>query len=226
VSISVLSAAETADKVVKTGAQLFDNWPKITSQEFTENHQFYPKEGKQKGTSTWRCKECHGWDYKGKDGRYSKGSHYTGIKGLYKSKGKTSYFLRRALTQKKGHNFTDKLSDEQISALISFIQNGIIDTDKYIVDSGKKVKGDVANGKKLYHKNCSSCHWGDGKLIDLNSKKEGKQGLGVVSNDNPQETLHKIRWGHPGSEMPSAVVDGHLSEQETVDILSFIRTLK
>ena len=26
------------------------------------------------GADTWRCKECHGWDYKGKDGAYAKGS--------------------------------------------------------------------------------------------------------------------------------------------------------
>jgi thiosulfate dehydrogenase len=22
------------------------------------------------GADTWRCKECHGWDYQGKDGAY------------------------------------------------------------------------------------------------------------------------------------------------------------
>lgn len=30
-------------------------------------------------------------------------------------------------------------------------------------------------------------------------------GVGWLSNDNPQETLHKIRWGHPGTGMPSMV---------------------
>jgi thiosulfate dehydrogenase len=35
----------------------------------------------QTGAGTWRCKECRGWDRQGKDGIYSKGSHFTGIKG-------------------------------------------------------------------------------------------------------------------------------------------------
>ncbi|MDP2660197.1 MAG: hypothetical protein Q8R28_05670, partial [Dehalococcoidia bacterium] len=35
-----------------------------------------------KGTDTWRCKECHGWDYGGKDGAYGSGSHKTGFVGV------------------------------------------------------------------------------------------------------------------------------------------------
>ena len=31
---------------------------------------------------TWRCKECHGWDYKGSQGEYASGIHATGIKGI------------------------------------------------------------------------------------------------------------------------------------------------
>lgn len=33
-------------------------------------------------TATWRCSECHGLDYRGAEGAYSKGSHFTGVKGL------------------------------------------------------------------------------------------------------------------------------------------------
>ena len=45
-------------------------------------HPAYPKAGKQKDSTTWRCKECHGWDYKGLDGAYAKGSHFSGTKGV------------------------------------------------------------------------------------------------------------------------------------------------
>ncbi len=34
------------------------------------------------GSTTWRCKECHGWDYKGVDGAYATGSHRTGFPGI------------------------------------------------------------------------------------------------------------------------------------------------
>lgn len=37
--------------------------------------------GPKKGERDYE-KECHGWDYKGKRGAYSKGSRFTGISGI------------------------------------------------------------------------------------------------------------------------------------------------
>ena len=34
------------------------------------------------GAATWRCKECHGWDYMGVDGQYGHGPHKTGFPGI------------------------------------------------------------------------------------------------------------------------------------------------
>ena len=59
--------------------------------------------------------------------------------------------------------------------------------------------------------------------MDFNSA-DGVQGIGWLSNDNPQETLHKLRWGHPGSTMPSMVENG-LTDQQTGDILAHAQTL-
>ncbi|MEE8170240.1 MAG: hypothetical protein V3T70_06810 [Phycisphaerae bacterium] len=39
------------------------------------------------GADTWRCKECHGWDYKGVSGGYASGSHRTGIAGIGRVRG-------------------------------------------------------------------------------------------------------------------------------------------
>jgi thiosulfate dehydrogenase len=63
----------------------------------------------------------------------------------------------------------------------------------------------------------------DGDLIDF-SGDPGVQGIGWLSNDNPQETLHKIRWGHPGTGMPS-LVDVGLTDQQIGDILAYAQTL-
>jgi thiosulfate dehydrogenase len=30
-------------------------------------HPSYPKAGKKTGAGTWRCKECHGWDYEAQE---------------------------------------------------------------------------------------------------------------------------------------------------------------
>ena len=39
------------------------------------------------GADTWRCKECHGWDYKGVDGAYGDSSHTTGFVGVIQMAG-------------------------------------------------------------------------------------------------------------------------------------------
>ena len=92
---------------LKLGGLLYDKWAKVRNLETTGNHPLYPALGKKKGGDTFRCKECHGWDYIGKDGRYSKGSHYTGIKGLYDSRTKSPEELYSALTDTDAkHNFS------------------------------------------------------------------------------------------------------------------------
>ena len=65
------------------GAQLYDKWwVPLKAPEPTQTHPAYPAAGKKSGKNTWRCKECHGWDYKGAAGAYSKGSHFSGIIGV------------------------------------------------------------------------------------------------------------------------------------------------
>src|SRR3989338_7187253 len=77
-----LSAAQHV-VAVDRGGVLYDSWYGALGKEAPkETHPAYPKAGKQKGATTWRCKECHGWDYKGASGVYSKGGHYTGIPGI------------------------------------------------------------------------------------------------------------------------------------------------
>jgi len=67
------------------GGQLYDNWWKTTidTEKPKKDHPLWKEQStnKRSGYDTYRCKECHGWDYRGKDGAYGKGSHYTGFKG-------------------------------------------------------------------------------------------------------------------------------------------------
>ncbi len=211
---------------LKLGGLLYDKWFKVRGIDTAGNHPLYPAFGKKKGGDTFRCKECHGWDYIGKDGRYSKGSHYTGIKGLYDSRTKSPEDLYSALTDTAAkHNFSKHLTDSRdMWALVKFIKEGQIDITKALGSDGK-AKGSVSRGKTLYGSNCSRCHGEDGNKVDFKGKKDGVQGVGWLANDNPQESLHKIRIGHPGSEMPSMIVDRGLSDSETIDILTYAMTL-
>ena len=205
---------------LKHGAQLYDNWPKLVGEKLSGSHPLYPAEGKKQGGSSWRCKECHGWDYIGKDGRYSKGSHYTGIKGVLGSSAKPVQKLFSKLNDsKKSHDFSPYMSKQELEALSVFLSEGLINAAEYLNADGSAA-GDVSRGKKLYASHCAACHGDDGNAFDFKSKKDGVQGVGWLANDNPQESLHKIRWGHPSSDMPSVVV------KDAVDILTYSQTMK
>ena len=206
---------------IKNGAQLYDNWPKMKKADIKDTHPLYPATSKKSGKSTWRCKECHGWDYIGKDGRYSKGSHFTGINGVYHVRTAEPGNLFKSLTDKAHkHEFSAYLADKEVWDLVKFIREGQVAIETVLDEQGG-AKGDVAKGKVLYNANCSACHGDDGNEIDFKGKKEGIQGVGWLANDNPQETLHKIRWGHPDSDMPSMIVDAKLTDQDAVDILKY-----
>jgi mono/diheme cytochrome c family protein len=210
--------------VLVRGGLLYDKWWKVSgvldSTEPMGDHPLYPDVGEKSGSTTWRCKECHGWDYMGIDGAYGSGSHYTGIKGIYDSGRKTVIELTNLLKTGE-HDFSAHLSDQDIADIAAFITNGLIDMTLYIDLSTKEANGDEINGETLYSGSgqCVYCHGADGKDIDLDGK-----GVGDVARDNPWETLHKIRFGHPGSSMPSAIENG-LSTDDQVDILTHCQTL-
>ena len=94
-----------------------------------------------------------------------------------------------------------------------------------VINEKNLAKGDISKGKNLYNAKCSSCHGMDGDKIDFKYKKDGLQGVGWLAVENPQESIHKIRWGHPGSNMPSLIVDEKLTEQDAIDILTYTQSL-
>ncbi len=171
------------------------------------------------GSDTWRCKECHGWDYKGADGAYSSGSHYTGFPGLYNTRTKTTAQILAALSGDVVpiHDFSTVLNEDELKALVDFIKNGgVIDVSLYINDDKSLIDGDSANGEILYENTCIFCHGVDGTALP--------EALGELANDNPWEVMHKIRFGQPGVGMPAAV-DNNWSTNEVVDLLKYLQTL-
>ena len=207
---------------LENGGLLYDKWWKVNGG--TEpTSDFDPLWASQSTNSrsdgdTWRCKECHGWDYIGDEGRYKDGSHFTGFDGLLDNKDDDTDDIFDAILNEGGsHDLSVVLSDEDALDLTKFIKEGLVDMSNYITDG--LATGDAASGATLYTANCASCHGDDGKFITA------FDGVGYLANDNPQETLHKIRWGHPGSSMTSAVADGGLTDDETGDILAYSQTL-
>jgi cytochrome c2 len=188
-------AAETESSIAR-GARLYDKW-------FAENkaakpatdHPAYPvKDGKYGKDASWRCKECHGWDYRGKDGAYAKGGHATGIKGIQGAAGKDPGAIA-ALLRDKTHGYTDvQLSAKDAADLGLFVSKGQVDMARYV--DGGKAKGSAAKGEVYYNTLCAGCHGLDGK------KLKDAPPLGSVA-DNGYEMLHKILNGQPAEAMPA-----------------------
>lgn len=202
------------------GGVLYNDWLKELGVKIDKTHPSYPAEGKQKGADTWRCKECHGWDYKGKDGVYSKGPHYTGIKGIRAYANKAPEKTINILNDNT-HALRHILPDDAAEALALFVSYGQIDMDPYIDRNTKKTIGETTYGARTYLTICVKCHGEDGKKINFKDAKNPEY-VGTVANKNPWEALHNIRWGHAGTQMISLLF---LNLKDQLDVLSFCQTL-
>ena len=120
---------------ISEGGKLYDHWSTVLFREVkdVQTHPSYPKSGKQKGEATWRCKECHGWDYKGKDGAYGKGSHFTGIKGLRDVVGVAPEKIANVIRDKT-HRYTEAMiPDKAAMALAMFVSRGQYDVEQFLL---------------------------------------------------------------------------------------------
>lgn len=201
---------------IARGGNLYDKWTKVIDVDNpSDTHALYPAAGKA-AKSSWRCKECHGWDYLGKDGAYSGGSHATGIKGVSGAAGKPVADIV-ALLKNPSHGYGDKMADADLSDLAMFISQGQVNMDEYIDRGSKKAKGDVAEGKQKYETVCAHCHGMDGS-----EPEEMQKTLGNNSSGNPWEALHKLLNGQPAENMPALRA---MNRQDVVDILAYLQTL-
>ncbi|MCH9000630.1 MAG: hypothetical protein IID48_20525 [Proteobacteria bacterium] len=207
---------------IARGGQLYDNWAAVLEQEAPEQtHPAYPAAGKKKGKSTWRCKECHGWDYKGKDGAYASGSHATGIKGVRGVAGRDVDKIHKVIMDRT-HGFTAAMIPHSaMEKLALFLSRGQIDLDRYIDRDSKVARGNPRRGAQFFQTICAVCHGFDGR--DINFKTEEKpEFVGTVGQSNPWEALHKIRFGQPGVGMVALTV---LDIEDLVDILAYTQIL-
>ena len=213
---------------IARGGQLYDNWAAALDKVLPEKtHPSYPSIGKKKGGVTWRCKECHGWDYMGEDGAYGRGGHYTGVKGIRQISGKRVEEIEEILTDKTHQYTTDMIPPLAMRKLALFVSRGQISMDQYIDRSTKQARGDIRRGASFFQTVCAICHGFDGAEMVSRSETElaafGDRGmLGTVASTNPYETLHKIRNGQPGVGMVALRV---LSVRDQVDVLSYLQTL-
>lgn len=208
--------AETESAMAR-GGRLYDKWfAENKAPKPTTDHPAYPHKGGKYGKdASWRCKECHGWDYKGKDGAYAKGGHATGIKGINGAAGKDPAAIV-AILKDKNHGYTEAmLSAKDMNDLALFVSKGQVDMGKYVDSATNKPRGNGAKGEAYYNTLCAGCHGIDGKKI------KDAPPLGSVAN-NGVEMLHKILNGQPGEAMPALRA---LDPQIAADIAVHLQTL-
>ncbi len=208
--------AEDEASAIARGGRLYDRfWVENKAAKPTTDHAAYPHKGGQYGKDvSWRCKECHGWDYRGKDGAYSSGGHATGIKGITGAMGRDPAAIA-ALLRAAPHGYSEsQLSARDASDLALFVSKGQVDMTKFLDYAAKKARGDVGKGETYFATLCAGCHGVDGKKV------QGAPPLGSVQN--PQEMLHKVLNGQPGEAMPALRA---LDPQIAVDLVAYMLTL-
>ncbi len=212
---------------ITEGGRLYDKWWQAMGiDEPAGDHPLWATQttNTRTGLDTWRCKECHGWDYKGKDGAYGSGSHMTGFTGILDAAALSDEELSAWLTGGKNpdHDFSAYMGEAQIKMLIAFIREGVADTAPYI-NADKTVNGDSEHGGTFYNTVCARCHGPDGKTLNFGDAAE-PEFVGTVAVDNPWEAFHKSSFGQPGEDMPAGINFGW-NLQDIADLVAYLQTL-
>lgn len=212
------------------GAILYDRWFAAIGQEAPEGDM--PLWGRQttnsrSGPDTWRCVECHGWDYKGAQGAYGSGSHFTGfpnISALVPNLAEQEIVDHLKGSKDPAHDFSSYMDDASLGKLALFLKFGLIDDDQFIDDvSLNVIGGDPERGKELYDQVCANCHGADGTLIVFRTEGVDEY-LGSVASRDPWRFLHRTRFGVAGVDMPVGAKLGWKAEDGR-DVLAYVQTL-
>jgi len=215
--LQTLPAQNLAASVVR-GGRLYDNWQmELRTLPPSVPHPAYPRTAvyAEDAPRTWRCKECHGWDYLGRDGGYATGPHATGVKGI---RGLAGAPLDRilAILRDDTHRYGAVLKQRDLLDLARFVSLGQIDMEAAIDRATRRARGDAVRAADYYRTICASCHGRDGTAIITTVP------LGRLASESPWEALHKILNGHPDEPMPALRV---LGNERLVDILAYLQTL-
>jgi cytochrome c553 len=218
------------DEAIIQGALLYDKWyANLGVNPPSENMPIWSRQttNTRSGPDTWRCVECHGWDYRGTSGAYASGSHYTGfsdIKTLVEDLTDSEIIGHLKGVKDPAHDFSKYLDDTSLAQLAIFLKNGTID-DSHFIDpiSLKIIDADLTHGEQQYASVCAGCHGADGKKIVF--RTEGiNEYLGSVANRDPWRFLHRTRFGVAGTEMPVGYSLGWIPEDGR-DVLAYAQTL-
>jgi predicted CXXCH cytochrome family protein len=210
---AVASHSRADDLEGVLGGMRYDNWwVAARLPEPVGNHPLYPPAGQQSGPTTWRCVECHGWDYKGIDGEYGAGEHFTGIRGVF---GSTLTREEMFDLLRSNHGYQNSgISDQDIEYLVEFLQSYVIETDSYVDASGAFI-GNSDEGRYNYRA-------ANGYFTCLHCHGDQPAAIRQVAMDEPGRFMHIVRFGLPSGAKPSWVL-GDGADQAVADMGRYLQ---
>ena len=231
---------ETIDDEVAKGGRLYDKfWSELSIDPPSDDHPLWARRpdlesNERSGADTWRCKECHGWDYKAVAGAYGSGSHRTGFPGILGTARSTDeiadLLAKEVATSPSAHGYgsIEGITDDDLRALAAFVTRGTLDTTQ-VIDGAGRFTGSATAGKELFMGDfgvidgCVECHGEDG--LSIPGDDDGfTDFVGKIAGENAAEFQHKVRFGQPGTDMPSYAASG-LTADELADLGAFAQTL-
>jgi len=227
--VTAQSETPTGTDIVE-GARLYDKWYLVMQGEQPSGDMpIWSRQttNSRSGLDTWRCSECHGWDYLGVEGAYGSGSHMTGFPNVMALSANMS--ISEIVDHLNGskdpaHDFSKFMDDVNLKKVAAFLKFGTINDQKFIDPiSLRVINENLENGKFLFQSTCVACHGEDGKLIIFHTEGIDEY-LGSVANRDPWRFLHRTRFGVAGTNMPIGY-DLGWSAEDGRDILAYVQTL-
>lgn len=198
------------------GGQLYSDWPRVLlfRGPFTK-HPLWTGSAAALNTETWRCVNCHGWDYRGSAGVGGDLGVVPNVPGLRHLVGASRRTVADGIRH-QNHGFAaEQLSADALSYLVGFL----IDGQRAVVDLAARAResgADVKAGAERYRDVCQVCHGPTGSQLNLGTERSPAT-LQTLAQTNPWKFLHGMRFGHAGV-MPAFVL---LEEAEFLNVLTY-----
>ena len=199
-------ALASGEASVVRGGRLYDHWAhELNDRAPSGMHPvLFARRNDIPAADTWRCAECHGWDYRGRHG----------IAGIEKRRGSDPAAIV-AILKDATHRYGGLINDDDLADIAQFVSQGQTDM-KQAMAAAQESKPDPAGHAKHYGTICAACHGVDGASL------REIPPLGESARQRPQEVLHVVINGHPGRSMPAL---RSLGTDFAVRMLSFLKTL-
>ena len=211
------------------GARIYQNWIIALDVRPPEGDQ--PLWGEQdsnerSGDVTWRCKECHGWDYKGSEGAFGPSSiRYTGFPSLEGSVGSSQEEVLAWLdgSNNPQHNFLEITNANALNDVAVFLRTMQADLALVIDYETGEALGNENSGAELYASACEECHGSTGRRINFSAAGSPLY-IGDLASVDPWKSAHAIRFGSVLGDMPGSEELGW-SLGKVADVIAYSQTL-